>query len=391
MKTILSCLAAIGMTAVRLCAAQDDLDSQIQALEKVGQDFAGAAAVSGSMANSSPDLKAMVEEYRSFSNNFGSVQSYLQNNDYDQAVRMLKRWLSQTKNEQIRTSLTKLVEALQAQRKKQVEALTKKVDEKIAATAAGVAKATTPDEVESLRLDLEEFRNEECNTSSRETQRLSNRLSRAVSFLESWRQFVAAQSDGDYQQALSYLTNVRRNGGNVGIISSKDLADRYAGLLEKQLANLTDPDAGSPVLKAIAGIMEKVKSGKDAPAAASKIAVIQSIANGADSRLLSTLQTQLDQIGRMQRDFDDGIYGRVLGNSDFSSGMVTPYDDRCAQVRSELKTRAIVATSQLESFGTPKPGESFAQFLRSAADIAFEKKDWARLAVILPAYSAASG
>lgn len=390
MRAFFPCIAAIGLFAT-LSRAADDLDSQIQQLEKVGQDFAGAAAISGSMANASADLKSMAQEYRNFSSNFSSVQSYVQNSDYDQAVRMLRRWLAQTKNEQIKKSLTNLLEALQAQRKKQLEELTKKADDLLAATAAGLAKATSPDDVEALRLNIEDFRSEECNNGGREVQRLSNKLNRASSFLENWRQFIAAQSEGDFQQALSSLSSLRRSGGNTGLISSKDIAARYAALLEKQLASISNPDDASPVSKAIAAIMDKVKSGKDASAAASQIALIQSIAMGTDGRFVAILQAQLDQISRMQRDLDEGTYGRVLGNSDFSSSAATPYDAQCAALRTDIKSRAIAGSFNLENLGSPKPGVSFSTFLRDFAEQAFQKKDWKRLASILPAYSAALG
>ena len=392
MKAFLPGLTALVIVAfIPLSRAGDDVDIQIQQLEKQGQEFGQAAALSGSMANASADLKAMANEYREFSNNFGSFNSYVQNNDFDQAVRMLRRWLARTKNEQIKKSLATLLDALQAQRKKQIDALTKLVDEKLARVAAGMQKAVSPDDVELLRLDIEDFRSEECNTGGREIQRLSNRLSRASSFLENWRQYVAMETEGDYAQALSCLSSLRRSGGSAGLISSKDLAARYTSLLEKQLASVTSSEAASPVLKAVAGIMEKVRSGSDAGAAASQIAMIQSIAGGNDSRFLGTLQSQLDQIARMQLEFADGAYGRVLGNSDFSSSCPTPYDKACAAMRSDLKARSIAAIFKLEKLGEPKPGEGFSVFLRSAADQAFEKKDWSRLAVLLSAYSVASG
>lgn len=392
MKALLPFLAcAVLFASGSSLSADDDLDSQILQLEKTGQDFAGAAALTGSMANASPDLKMMADEYRNFSSNFGSVQSSIQNNDYDQAVRMLRRWLARTKNEQIKKSLTSLLEAIQKQRKKQIDDLTKLLDEKLAATSSALAKATTPEDVEVLRYDLEDFRNEECNGGGREIQRMANRISRATSFLEGWRQFIAAQSEGDYQQALSYLTSLRRNGGNAGLVSSKEMAARYTAILEKQLSSLTNPDEASPVTKAIAGIMDTVKSGKDASAAATRLALIQSFASGTDSRYSGILQSQLDQIGRMQRDLDEGAYGRVLGNSDFSSSQATPYDAKCAALRAEIKGKAIIGAYNLENLGSPKPGESFSAFLRDAANQAFEKKDWKRLVAVSSAFAAASG
>jgi hypothetical protein len=67
-----------------------DLDSKLRSLQKVGEEFAAASA----MGPASGSLRALADECRDFSNNFSSLQSCVQDGNYDQSTRVLQRWLA---------------------------------------------------------------------------------------------------------------------------------------------------------------------------------------------------------------------------------------------------------------------------------------------------------
>ncbi len=394
---LLATLLAIPCIAHSEADDKDEIAAPISQLEKVGQDFAQAAQIGGALGNStSGDLGALANEYRDFSNNFGSLNSYVQNGNYDEAISTIRRWMARTHNKQVKQSLTSLLEALQTQRKKRVEKITAMVDEKMAKASAALARATTPDDVETIRLDLEDFRNETLNSGGRDLQRVSNRVQRAVNFLENWRQFLAAQNDGDLQQALSYLSNIRHSSAASGLLTQKELSDRYASLLEKQLSKADAAEPDSPQLKAVAAVMAPVKTAKDAEAASVKMARLLRISsNGgsSDYQLINSLNNQLRYIARLQGLLDQKAYQQVVETSYpwTYPEQPSPYNRTLEAIVADQKLAAITARYQLANIGKPKNGESVCDFLRAKSEVAYASKDWAGLYQRLQALSAMGG
>lgn len=395
---VLATLLAIPCLAHSECDKQDTLSEPISQLEKMGQDFAQAAQLSRSFGSAkSADLRALADEYRDFSNNFSSLNSYVQNGNYDEAISTIRRWMGRTRNAQVKQSLASLLEALQVQRKKQVEKISAAVDERMAKLPALLAKASTPDEVEAIRLDLEDFRNETLNRGGRDLQRQSAKVSRALNFLENWRQFLAAQNDGDIDQALNYLANIRQNGGTGGLIPQKELSDRYVTLVEQQLSQAETKEPDSPMLKALAPIMGQVKTGKDAEAACLKMTRLSRIASrGAalDYPIVNALNNQLHYIARLQRMLDQKAFQQVVEATypwDSLGQPGTPYNRNLESIIADQKLEAITARYQLTNLGKPKNGECLCDFLRTKAGEAYASKDWAGLFQRLQALSAVGG
>lgn len=394
---LLATFLAIPCIARSEADDKDTLSEPISQLQKMGQDFAQAAQLSQSIGGpKSGDLRALADEYRDFSNNFSSLSSYVQNGNYDEAISTIRRWMARTRNAQVKQSLASLLEALQAQRKKQVEKLTAATDEKMAKIAALLAKATTPDEVESIRLDLEDFRNESLNRGGRDLQRVSAKVSRASNFLENWRQYLTAQNDGEIDQALNYLANIRQNGGTMGLIPQKELSDRYVALLEKQLSKADTPDPESPMSKAAASVMAQVKTGKNAEAAADKFSRMIRVASrgsATDYPLINSLNNQLRYVARLQGLLDQKSYQQVVESTYpwTYPEQPSPYYRTLEAIIADQKLAAITARYQLANIGKPKNGECLCDFLRAKSEEAYASKDWAGLYQRLQALSAMGG
>lgn len=381
------CLAGVVLLTANVCGQAQDLDGKMQGLQKVGEEFAAASA----MGSGSDSLRVIAEEYREFSSNFSSLQSYVQNGNYEQGIQTLKQWLARTKNEQIKKSLTGILQALEKEQEARRAALAAQADQILAEAARAVAAAKTPDEAARVQIRLEEFRDFDLNQrGDRSSRVLSNRANRAIQFVNNWQQVLAAEEMGDFRSALQSLDFLRRNPTSYQLLDSKALAAKYEFLLERALQAAMTNEPPSPFGRVISQTMEKVKSPADAAAAAATLETLTRVASGSDNQLANQVQNQLDRLADMNDNFVSGAYARVINvpNDNFSRNAYSP---RIEALADQLRIRAVAAANDLPDLGTSKEGEGFSSFIRRLAVEAFEKKDWPRLYTLLSVYSSVSG
>lgn len=349
-------------------------------------DCAAAAA----MGTASESLRAMAGEYRDFSSNFGSLQSYMEEGHFDQALLLLQRWLDRTKNAQVKIALTELLEALKKQKEERDARMAARMEEMLKTAATGAAAAETPEKLASIQIRLEEFRDFELNTSDRKSRLLHERLNRAINFLGNWQQVLLAEQSGDFSSALQSLGNLRRNTSSFQLLDSAVMASKYKALLEKlRTADATKKDS-SPIFQAIGEIMAGVKSPADASKAASAVSELISFTSGNENRLASALHGNLQELARLNADFESGAYARVIGT--WGSGYPeTPYTQKIEAMREALRIRAVVVANDLPELGRPEKGENFTSYVRRLSVAAYEKKDWERLHTLLGVYFLLTG
>lgn len=394
-----SLLATTGITHSET-EPSDPISAPISQLQKIGQDFAQAAQLSSSLGpdGKSKALQELAGEYRDYSNSFASLNSYVQNGNYEEAVATIRRWMPKTHNKQVKQSLTTLLEALQSQRKKKVEEITKAIDDAMTKASAALRKATTPDQVETIRIDLEDLRNDLLGSGGRDLQRVSNKVQRAVNFLENWRQMLGAENDGDLVQALSCLNQIRRNYRTEGLVSQKEISDRCLALLEKQLKENPETEYDSPILKAAASIMGNVKSGKDAKAATCKMSQllrIQQVGGGdGDYTTINALTQRLNYIDRLQSLLDQKAFLQVIESTyPWGEPSQTGKIDGAPlnSIIADQKFMAIEAIYPNANLGKPKAGENLSVFLKAKAQEAYASKDWPVLYQRLQALASIGG
>lgn len=384
MKKILQlgCLAVLGISPL----AAADLDSQLEGLQKVGEDFAAAA----SMGSANASLKALAGEYREFSNSFGSLQSYVQDNNYDQSMRLVQRWLSRTKNEQIKTALTELMATLKKQKEERDAKLTALVDEMLKGAATKLANADTPEKVGEIQVFLQELRDYDLNTSDRFTRILSDRVGRAINFLGNWQQVISNEQRGDYAAALQSLNNARSNSSSDMLIDTAAYAAKYKTLLEKAVGSEASMSKDSPIAETVRQTMASIKVPADANRALAVINNLSSFTSGQDGRLVNSLQNSLSDLVRLQSDSEAGAYGRIISATGGSS-YPSPYSGQIEALKMALRIDAVAKANDLPDLGAPSEGEGFATFIRRKAVAAFDKKDWETLFTLLSVYSQVSG
>lgn len=383
MKTLPVCILSLLLP---LSLIAQDLDAKLQNLQKVGEEFAAASAI----GSASGSLRALADEYRDFSNNFSSLQSYTQDGNYEQSIRILQRWLARTKNEQVKTALTDLLAVMRKEKEARDAKMSARVDDILKNVSKQLAAAKTPEEAAKAQIQLEEFRDFELNTGDRSSRIFNDRINRATNFINYWQQVLAAEQAGDFGSALQTLNNLQRNISSFPLLGAEVVSEKYKTLLEA-LANSDEPRKdSSPVAKLIRQTMEKVKSPADAATAAAVMSNLSSFTSGNGQRLAYALQNSLNDLVRVNNDFESGAYARVISSSG-GSFHVAPYARQIEALRESLRRKAVEAANDLPDLGTPREGEAFPAFIRRMATEAFGKKDWQQLYTLLSVYSSVTG
>lgn len=358
-----------------------NISDQLTGLRKTGEEFAAASA----LGTGNPALQGLASEYRDFSSFYGSLESTIQTRNYEEAVRTVQRWLSRSRNEQIRKALETLLHSLQEEKKAQDAQTSAQFAELVKTAAKQLAVARSPQEVEKVRESLEMFRNETLSSSASSMRVLQLRINAMTGALDTWQRVLVAEEDGDVQQALQTLRNLRSS--TAPLLDRAMIAAKEEALLKTFVKE--QDTASSPIQKAIAGILAGVKTPADAAQAAEALSVLASISSGPDNRLANRLQNALSRLMRMEDDFQSGAYGRVISESSSDEG--GPYRSQIEALKNALRANAVMAANDLPGLGVPKEGEGFGTFLRRAAVEAAEKKDWQRLFTLLTVYSNVTG
>ena len=339
-------------------------------------------------------------------NNLSNLESSIENQSYQQAERTINKWQSDTKNEEIEKLLPPLLVAIQAEAQRRVKIATKKIDELLIKVKGELPTATDPEKLEAIKQEFQKFTDEEFHNYAPEIQPQRERINRAENFLTRWREFIVAESDGDIRQALRYLKNMRTRGGYEGLITSKELADRYAALVQKQVGSsgvkkqdepqqgiaTNSPASGAESLDVttLAGIMASLKTPDDVKEAAGKLSLLKDT-GGDNNPLVRSIGIELGEITRMQKELMDGAYPMVLVGNEYLNRTPSQYDDQLLALRNKIKIQAVEKAFHLKDLGEPRPGVGFPRFIYEAAEAAFEKQQWERLSSLLMIYSKSVG
>jgi hypothetical protein len=253
----------------------------------------------------------------------------------------------------VKEALTDLLAFLKKEQEARAAQTASRVDELLKTAATQIAAAKTPEQAVKVQNQLEEFRDCELNAGDRANRVLSERLNRAINFINNWQQVLASEQAGDFSSALQSLSNLRRNSSS--LLDSAALAAKYQTLLEALLSpSGKDP---SPISRIIAQTMAKVKSPADAASAAAVMNDICSFTSGSENRLANTLQNSLGELVRLNNDFESGAYARVI-NSSGGNSYFSPYNAQTERLKESLRIKAVVAANELPELGLPKEGKS---------------------------------
>lgn len=348
-----------------------------------------ALAASSVTAGSSSSLQAMANEYRDFSSNLSTIESYVQNGNLDEAIRNLRRWLSRTKNEQVKKSLENLLKGLQDEQKKLLARQSEALDELLKKARAVIAENKPVDSVIAVREEIEEFRDLEVYNGGRSSRRLQSRVDNAINFLNGWQRFIIAESNGANSEALGQLRNLREGSYGVPLADESVIKNRAEEMIARIASGAGKQEGSSATVKALTTIMDKVKTPADAVQAADATRRLNSIGSWDNSQMVNNLNNALTQLVRINQDFEDGLYGRVLSAS--WTDYRTPFAAKLDPLVNQLRIQSAIRANDLPDLGPLKEGEGFGTFLRRAARESFDKKDWPTLFALLSVYANTTG
>lgn len=365
-------------------AVAQNVNEQLSDLKKAGDEFAAAASIGAGNAS----LQGVAAEYREFSSNYSSLESYIINGNQEEAIRTLRRWISRTKNEQLKKTLQTLLASLEKDQEIRLAQINAELSALIKTTNEALASTSSVEDVVALREKLEAFRDTQLNQGMRQLRSQQDRVNRAINLLESWQRILVAENNGDPAEALRYLRDIRNNSFTAGLLNEKTIAAKTDALLAQVLSQV-EKGGETPIRKAVLSAVEKIKSPADAQRTLIILRKLQQAAGYEDSQLCSQAQNSVNQYLRMSRDFDAGAYARVIGH--VSSDYDFEFGDRIEALKNDLRARSVALANDLVDLGVPKAGESFGAFIRHRAEAAFKAKSWTDLFALLSVYTTVTG
>ncbi len=203
---------------------RDALSKQIQALRTAAGNGKGRVAgqnpgdekssakqlaedvdVSGAVAITSPVSSSRI---RSLSD-LGSLESYVQNSQYDQAVRIARRSAQQSDSPEMKKMWTDLLAGLQKEQAAIDQDLTARAEALLKKIAETALAANAPAELSALADDISDFTDGELSSgNSLASRRLRNHLNYAQNFLDAWSQYLEAKSAGRDADQLRQLDSI---------------------------------------------------------------------------------------------------------------------------------------------------------------------------------------
>ena len=120
---------------------------------------------------------------------------------------------------------------------------------------------------------------------------------------------------------------------------------RYQTLLDLYLNQKPGDETQSPIGRIVETTMAKIKTPKDLLAATTVMTALSQVVSGEDSRLVSSLQNQLNGLLQMQQEIEAGNFSRVLSNysSSYDGAGPNPYQKQLQAIRTELRQKALLA------------------------------------------------
>lgn len=348
-----------------------------------------ALSTSSVNAASPGSLQAIANEYRDFSSNLSTIESYVQNGNLDEAIRNLRRWLSRTKNEQVKNSLESLLKGLQDEQKKLFARQSEALDELLKKARTVIAENKPVDSVIAVREEIEEFRDLEVYNGGRASRRLQYRVDNAINFLNGWQRFVIAESNGANSEALSQLRNLREGSYGVPLADEATIKNRAEEIIARIASGTGKQENSSAVAKALTAIVDQIKTPADAMQAAETTRRLNAVGNWDNTQIVNNLTNALSQLAKINQDFEDGLYGRVLSAS--WTDYRTPFAAKLDPLVNQLRIQSAIRANDLPDLGPIKEGEGFGTFLRRAARESFDKKDWPTLFALLSVYANTTG
>lgn len=189
-----------------------DVRQKLDQAQALTETLRAQSAVGSMKASASP---ARVEAYqpetaRETANVLSIIQNCVVQQNYDEAIRNLRRLLSRPQTPEIKKAFEALLSTLEKERDARQAQIVGKVDAFIKRAAEVSWKAMKSEDLEVVQFEAQELRNELNRAgNSPLLRRLQTRLSNVDSFLSRWMEYLDALSDNNLRRAMEIQRDLR--------------------------------------------------------------------------------------------------------------------------------------------------------------------------------------
>lgn len=262
----LAALALLNLLAAPLARAQETAPA-VLSLDEALQNFASPPALplavgkAGELADAEGSM-ARMREWRDAQNQLSNLHSYLANQDLANALQQARQYARQAPTPELRRRWEDLIASLRAEQKRVEEVQIVRIDAALQKASAAALTARKAPDLDPLIDELAALQ-ENTRRSGARSQRATNRLSAAVSFVNTLQELLYSVEAGDLDAARQQLRNLSGGSNRDRLLTRPQIA-ALADALKIETASLAEAMAQiDPVLKRAADIALAAKKAEE--------------------------------------------------------------------------------------------------------------------------------
>lgn len=242
MKPQTSQLRLLSLLAALLAAPLvADTETALPSLDDALKNFAAPPVFAGAMSDSSSSgaLGVSMNEWRNAQSQIVSLNNYLANEDYSNALNQARQYARQATTPELRKQWNDLIAALVVEQRRVEETTITRIEDALKTAAAATLEATKPAQLDSIIEDLHALQDGSRHRSSPRAQRTYNRLSNAISLLNQWQDMLFSLEAGEHDTVRQQLRSFSTNTSHTRFIPRSQIL-AYADRLELVGADLAE-------------------------------------------------------------------------------------------------------------------------------------------------------
>ncbi|MDD2707387.1 MAG: hypothetical protein PHV34_05200 [Verrucomicrobiae bacterium] len=256
----------------------DPLREQIEALEKMAAGGAENAPGEAAAAKSARVVSGSMSRDMQMIKNFTrQVDDQVQAEEYQNALRTVQQWRQQVSSPQIRKMLETLEKGLRRQCLAQEKIMIEQARKLLKKAGQVCEGAEKPADCDGILEEMNDFMVSCSNDYSNRRGRVRSQVEQTIQMVEMWQDALSAEKDGDMEQAMQTLRDLRNRGSSPRVISRAAIDRKRAVLrgplaekLEKemktqigQLGEAANAKAAEKLLRQLDGLYEQTQHGDD--------------------------------------------------------------------------------------------------------------------------------
>ena len=308
------------------------------------------------------------------------IRQAMSRGEDNNALSALNQIEAASSSEEVRRACEALVDKINKERIAREQAFATELDVAVKRAGEVVLRAKEPKELDGLIADFGRLQESRISSDGRDN-RTQQKIQGAVTFLNRWQEYLAAQAKGDDQAAANALRSLGENGYNQTLLIPR--SEMLA-----RMPNTGDSSTGrnrlsrTEVNAAVADLLERTRTLDDIPATLGKLNELAARngnnANFSDgSTDLGAAVGSLQAIQKTRAELQAGMATTInLNTLRGSNDPRSAFENKLTGLRAELIKMAL---PRLLGAADEKPveGEGVSEFLHRLMDRAKKRAEWA--------------